>query len=102
MIARLMMTTAVLACCALATSAQAEGEGLLLTDLPSGMLASDAPLGTSDYVDPLADDYFAEIAANRSSGLSGTELQSNAAVPEPSTLVLLGLGGLLITRRRQR
>ena len=99
MFTKLTATTAMLACSVLATSAIADE---LIVDTSSGILTWDAPLGTTDLVDPIADDYFEELGRSQGASISDTSLESNAAVPEPSTLLLLGVGGFLLTRRRRR
>lgn len=102
---RLMATAAVLGCFALTTSALAEGELLLLTDSPSGILAADAPLGEKDLIDGAADTHFEQLSAARQADLNGSSAQYNAAptsinvVPEPGTLGLIALGGLFLLQR---
>ena len=99
MFTKSIVTAAVLACSVLAISANADE---LLTDTSSDILTWDAPLGTTDLVDPIAEDYFEELSRNQAPSVTETSLESNVAVPEPSTLLLLGVGGFLLTRRRRR
>ena len=59
-----------------------------------------APLSASDLGDTIEIRFFGGAGSSGASGLQVTLIELDA-VPEPSSLALLGLGGLLIARRRR-
>ncbi len=78
------------------------GDGTTVQKISSGAINNGAWIIGTFTADATTQDFHSGISSNRNNWLSGYQLREISSVPEPSSTVLIGLGGLALILRRSK